>query len=157
MMTCCINVFTKCNDHSSFTSWRQLLTNNPYKLCKSEIGVMWWACPQSKSYCCLQVACIWNGCWFHELFTIVWGKSLPCFAWSVYEGDEVGLQTIIPTTIHESKLEKQMCIIVNLDFPRMYTSLDYMHYHWKNCPLTWQRHFSNKNNHSSIILEVVAN
>lgn len=40
-------------------------------------------------------------------------------------------------------------------FPRMFTSLDYMHYHWKNYPMEGK--LFDKNNHSSIILGVVAN
>jgi hypothetical protein len=56
---------------SFFLHFMEAIANhNPYKLGESETCAMWWACPQSKSYCCLQVACIWNGYWLHELLTI---------------------------------------------------------------------------------------
>jgi hypothetical protein len=39
----------------------------------------------------------------------------------------------------------------------MFASLDCMHYHWKNCPIAWQRQFQDKDDKRSIILEAIAN
>jgi hypothetical protein len=39
----------------------------------------------------------------------------------------------------------------------MFTSLDYMHYRWKICPIAWQGSFTNKDMKNSIILEAIAN
>jgi hypothetical protein len=41
-------------------------------------------------------------------------------------------------------------------FPSMFASLDYMHYRWKICPITWQGQFQDKDDNRLIILEVVA-
>lgn len=38
---------------------------------------------------------------------------------------------------------------------RMYTSLDCMHYEWKDCLVAWQGDFGNRNGKKSIILEAI--
>jgi hypothetical protein len=38
-------------------------------------------------------------------------------------------------------LERQMAINNNRGFPRMFASLDCMHWTWKNCPVAWQGQF----------------
>ncbi len=42
-------------------------------------------------------------------------------------------------------------------FPIMFASLDCMHYHWKSCPIAWQKQFQDKDDKRSIILEAIAN
>jgi hypothetical protein len=42
-------------------------------------------------------------------------------------------------------------------FLSIFASLDYMHYRWKICPITWQGQFQDKDGNRLIILEVVAN
>ncbi len=37
----------------------------------------------------------------------------------------------------------------------MFSSLDCMHYHWKNCDVAWHGSFINKDGNKSIILEVI--
>jgi len=53
-------------------------------------------------------------------------------------------------------LEKNLRVNVERGWPGMFASLDYMHYHWKNCPVAWQGSFTNKDGNKSIILEAIA-
>jgi hypothetical protein len=38
----------------------------------------------------------------------------------------------------------------------MFTSLEYMHYRWQNCPIAWQGSFTNKDRNKLIILKAIA-
>jgi hypothetical protein len=38
----------------------------------------------------------------------------------------------------------------------MFTSLDYMHHRWQNCPIAWQGSFTNKDRSKLIILKAIA-
>ena len=40
-------------------------------------------------------------------------------------------------------LEKQIAINTEHGYPKMFASLDYMHYEWKNFPTAWQDTFQN--------------
>ena len=52
--------------------------------------------------------------------------------------------------------KKQLAINVDRGFPCMFTSLDCMHYGWKNCPVAWQGDFGIRHGKKSIILEAIA-
>ncbi|KAK3218509.1 hypothetical protein Dsin_012479 [Dipteronia sinensis] len=41
-------------------------------------------------------------------------------------------------------------------FPRMLSSLDCMHWKWKNCPTTWAGQYTGRSGSPTIILEAVA-
>jgi hypothetical protein len=51
---------------------------------------------------------------------------------------------------------KQLAINEARGFPGMFGFLDCMHYEWKNCPVTWQGDFGDRDGKKSIILEAVA-
>jgi hypothetical protein len=53
-------------------------------------------------------------------------------------------------------LEKQISINTTRGFPGMFTSIDCMHWTWKNCPVAWQGQFQDKDGLWSVILEAVA-
>jgi hypothetical protein len=53
-------------------------------------------------------------------------------------------------------LEKQISINTIRGFPGMFTSIDCMHWTWKNCPVAWQGQFQDKDGLQSVILEAVA-
>ena len=52
--------------------------------------------------------------------------------------------------------DKQLAINADRGFPRMFASLDCMHYEWKNWLVAWQGDFGDKDGKKSIILEAVA-
>jgi hypothetical protein len=52
--------------------------------------------------------------------------------------------------------EKQFAINMACGFLGMFSSLDCMHYEWKNCPIAWQGDFGDRDGKKSIILEAVA-
>jgi hypothetical protein len=54
-------------------------------------------------------------------------------------------------------IERQLKTDETRGFPIMFASLDCMHYHWKNCPIAWQKQFQGKDDKRSIILEAIAN
>jgi hypothetical protein len=41
--------------------------------------------------------------------------------------------------------------------PNMVAIINFMHYKWKNYPVIWHGHFTNKDGDQNIILEIVAN
>ena len=52
--------------------------------------------------------------------------------------------------------DKHLAINERRGFPRMFGSLDYMHWEWKKCPVAWQGDFGDREGKKSIILEAVA-
>ena len=52
--------------------------------------------------------------------------------------------------------EQQLSMNAQRGFPGMFASLDYMHYQWENCPVTWQGDFGDRDGKNSIILEAIA-
>ena len=53
-------------------------------------------------------------------------------------------------------LKKQMSINKVRGWPCMFGSIDCMHYQWKNCPVTWNVQYLDKDGNMSIILEAIA-
>jgi hypothetical protein len=51
--------------------------------------------------------------------------------------------------------ETQLSINTERGFPRMFASLDCMHYKWKNCPVAWQGDYGDMDGDKSIILEAI--
>ena len=56
----------------------------------------------------------------------------------------------------KADFEKHFAINERRGFPRMFGSLDCMHWEWKNCPIAWQGDFGDRDGKKSIILEAVA-
>ena len=56
----------------------------------------------------------------------------------------------------QEDFHEQLAIKSTLGFPRMFASLDCMHYEWKNCPMTWQGDYGDREGKRSIILEAIA-
>jgi hypothetical protein len=54
-----------------------------------------------------------------------------------------------------TNVKKQMKISEERGFPNMFTSIDYMYWSWKNCPVAWQGQFQDKNKIRSIILDII--
>jgi hypothetical protein len=54
-----------------------------------------------------------------------------------------------------ANVKKQMKINKEKGFPNMFTSIDYMYWYWKNCPVAWQGQFQDKNKTRSIILDII--
>jgi hypothetical protein len=52
-------------------------------------------------------------------------------------------------------IERQLNNNFMKGFPRMFLSLDSMHYMWKHYIMNWQGQFQNKDGYKSIILEVI--
>ncbi len=57
----------------------------------------------------------------------------------------------------QGDFDKQMKVNAYRGWLGMFASLDYVHYHWKNCHVAWQCFFIDKDGNKSIILEVIAN
>jgi hypothetical protein len=56
----------------------------------------------------------------------------------------------------QEDLQKQIEINTVRRFPGMFNSIDCMHWLWKNCPITWQGQFQDKDGTRNVILEAIA-
>ena len=56
----------------------------------------------------------------------------------------------------QADFKQQLAINAQRIFPRMFASLDCMHYMWKNYPVAWQGDFGDRDEKKSIILEAIA-
>jgi hypothetical protein len=56
----------------------------------------------------------------------------------------------------QADFDKQLAVNEACGFPGMFTSMDCMHWEWKNCPVAWQGDFGDRNGRKSIILEAIA-
>ena len=52
--------------------------------------------------------------------------------------------------------DRQLAINSTHGFPRMFASLNCMHYKWKNCPVVWQGDFGDRYGKKSVILEAIS-
>jgi hypothetical protein len=153
-MTCCIQHFYKMQ-WSLFLHFMEAVVNhNPYKLCKSEIGVMRWAIqkllllasslhmewlltPWTTHYCLREITtmfclkCLWG--W--------WGRLA---SYNTYNNSQ---KQIGKANVHHCKfgLSRDVHILRLYALPLEELSID------------MARAIFNKNSHSSIILEVVTN
>jgi hypothetical protein len=54
------------------------------------------------------------------------------------------------------ELERQVRTNTDCGLPCMFASLNYIYWTWKNCPVTWQGQFQDKDKNRSVILEAIA-
>ena len=66
------------------------------------------------------------------------------------------VETYLRQPFH-TDLQCQIQINIERGSPRMFASLDCMHWTWRNCPMVWQGQFQDKYVNGSVILEAFAN
>ncbi len=108
-----------------FTKFWMLCILTILILCNERMRVDTWAFLPSKNtqHLCKCLHMAWHQ--MRLMNIVVWWKWSPPNAWNI-------LSKQFTRFLNDGTCD-------NLNVPVMFASLDYMHYIWKNCPITWQK------------------